>query len=153
MRPDLAALVGSRICHDLISPLGAIGNGVELLGMTGVPDGPEMDLIAESVGNANARIRFFRIAFGAAAADQRIGAGRNRLDPRGRSRDGRIAYRWQAEGDVERRDVAARLPAAPMPGNRAAARRHDHRASGRVLTGTSWPKAPGPRSSRTCGRR
>ena len=29
--PDLTALVSSRICHDLISPIGAIGNGVELL--------------------------------------------------------------------------------------------------------------------------
>ena len=31
---ELNALIGSRICHDLISPVGAIGNGVELLGMT-----------------------------------------------------------------------------------------------------------------------
>ncbi|MEO1788181.1 MAG: histidine phosphotransferase, partial [Pseudomonadota bacterium] len=30
---DLSALLGSRICHDLISPLGAIGNGIELLSM------------------------------------------------------------------------------------------------------------------------
>ena len=28
---DLAALIGSRICHDLISPIGAITNGLELL--------------------------------------------------------------------------------------------------------------------------
>ncbi|MFT6074354.1 MAG: histidine phosphotransferase ChpT [Yoonia sp.] len=33
MQPDLAALVGSRICYDLISPIGAIGNGVELLSL------------------------------------------------------------------------------------------------------------------------
>ena len=33
--PDLSALIGSRICHDLISPIGAIGNGVELLMMEG----------------------------------------------------------------------------------------------------------------------
>ena len=41
-KPDLAALVGSRICHDLISPIGAIGNGVELLMMEGAAKGPEM---------------------------------------------------------------------------------------------------------------
>jgi histidine phosphotransferase ChpT len=29
--PDLASLLGSRLCHDLIGPIGAIGNGVELL--------------------------------------------------------------------------------------------------------------------------
>jgi hypothetical protein len=34
-KPDIAALIGSRICHDLISPIGAIGNGVELLMMDG----------------------------------------------------------------------------------------------------------------------
>lgn len=64
---DLATLIGSRICHDLISPIGAINNGLELLSMAPeTPTGPEMDLIGESVGNASARIRFFRIAFGAA---------------------------------------------------------------------------------------
>ena len=71
-RADISALVSSRICHDLVSPLGAIGNGVELLGMSGAPEGPELQLINESVENANARLRFFRIAFGAASADQVI---------------------------------------------------------------------------------
>lgn len=42
---DLAALLGSRLCHDLVSPLGAIGNGVELLEMS--PDFPGLaDLVA-----------------------------------------------------------------------------------------------------------
>lgn len=65
---NLAALIGSRICHDLISPIGAINNGLELLGMSDGQTGPELDLISESVGNASARIRFFRIAYGAASA-------------------------------------------------------------------------------------
>ncbi|MFK7870821.1 MAG: histidine phosphotransferase family protein [Roseobacter sp.] len=69
---SLTALIGSRICHDLISPIGAINNGLELLGMSGSTPGPEMDLIQESVGNASARIRFFRIAFGA-AGEQMMG--------------------------------------------------------------------------------
>ncbi|WP_299626373.1 histidine phosphotransferase family protein [uncultured Tateyamaria sp.] len=69
---NIAALIGSRICHDLISPIGAINNGLELLGMAGNNDGPEMELISESVGNASARIRFFRIAYGA-ASDQQMG--------------------------------------------------------------------------------
>jgi len=87
---NLSALIGSRICHDLISPIGAINNGLELLAMSGVAPGPEIDLIGESVGNASARIRFFRIAFGA-AGDQMVGRaeivsilrdlyGRGRLD-------------------------------------------------------------------------
>ena len=69
---NLSALIGSRICHDLISPIGAINNGLELLDMSGRTSGPELDLIQESVGNASARIRFFRIAFGA-AGDQMMG--------------------------------------------------------------------------------
>ena len=67
---DLAALVSSRICHDLISPIGAINNGLELLNMSGlVHDGPEIQLIGDSVKSASARIRFFRIAVGAASED------------------------------------------------------------------------------------
>lgn len=69
---NLAALIGSRICHDLISPIGAINNGLELLGMSDAREGPELDLISESVGNASARIRFFRIAYGA-ASEQSLG--------------------------------------------------------------------------------
>lgn len=71
-RANLAALIGSRICHDLISPIGAIANGLELLDLTGLAEGPEFDLIADSAGNAGARIRFFRIAYGA-AGDQSMG--------------------------------------------------------------------------------
>ncbi len=70
---NYAALIGSRICHDLISPIGAINNGLELIEMSAPSLGPEMALISDSVASASARIRFFRIAFGA-AADQMIGA-------------------------------------------------------------------------------
>ena len=72
---DLPALIGSRICHDLISPIGAINNGLELLTMSGgvSAPGPELDLIGQSVESASARIRFFRIAFGAAGT-QTMGA-------------------------------------------------------------------------------
>lgn len=62
---SLSALVGARICHDLISPIGAIFNGLELVAMgSGVSASPEMGLIQQSCENAAARIQFFRIAFG-----------------------------------------------------------------------------------------
>lgn len=70
--PNLSALRGSRICHDLINPLGAIGNGVELLGLAGVGSGPEMDLLNDSVLNATSKLKFLRLAVGAATADQRV---------------------------------------------------------------------------------
>ncbi len=68
---DLAALIGSRICHDLVNPLGAIGNGVELLEMVQEPS-PELALLAQSTAQAQATLRLFRLAFGAARADQHI---------------------------------------------------------------------------------
>ncbi len=69
---NIAELIGSRICHDLISPIGAINNGLELMEMSAPSSGPEMALISDSVNNASARIRFFRIAFGA-AGNQLVG--------------------------------------------------------------------------------
>ena len=61
---DLPGLLGARICHDLISPVGAIGNGMELLALSGDLDGPEKALILESSASANARLQLFRLAFG-----------------------------------------------------------------------------------------
>ncbi len=101
---NLAALIGSRICHDLISPIGAITNGLELLDLVGGAQGPEMDLIADSAGNAGARIRFFRIAYGD-AGDQMLGRAEivSVLDDIGRG--GRLKMLWapldpQPRGEV-----------------------------------------------------
>ncbi|WP_226781097.1 histidine phosphotransferase family protein [Oceaniglobus trochenteri] len=99
--PDINALLGSRICHDLISPLGAISNGLELLAMAGVVDGPELNLINESVENANARVRFFRVAFGAVSAEQEIGRAEI-LSTLAHMTGGRLTIDWQIDGAVPR---------------------------------------------------
>lgn len=104
-KPDIAALLGSRICHDLISPIGAISNGVELLLMDGAIKGPEMALVAESVGHANARIRFFRIAFGQSSNDQRIGHNEVTTILADLSRGGRHEVEWRGPHDLSRREV------------------------------------------------
>ena len=65
--PDLAALLCSRVCHDIISPVGAINNGRELLDEGGA-DEDAMNLIRASARNASARLQFARIAFGAAGS-------------------------------------------------------------------------------------
>ena len=104
-RPDLAALIASRICHDLISPIGAIGNGVELLGMDPRLQSPEMTLLSESVANATARIRFFRICFGAAGPDQRIARSEVISVLTDLSRGGRVSYAWTSPADLSRREV------------------------------------------------
>jgi histidine phosphotransferase ChpT len=104
-KPDLTALLGSRICHDLISPIGAIGNGVELLMMGGSVQGPEMVLIADSVANASARIRFFRVAFGMASKDQRMARTEIAAIMADMTRGGRITIDWAGPADVTRRDA------------------------------------------------
>ena len=104
-KPDLAALIASRICHDLISPIGAIGNGVELLAMDAGVQGPEMALISQSVTNANARIRFFRISFGAASGEQRIARSEVMSVLTDLTRGGRISYAWTSMADLSRREV------------------------------------------------
>ena len=98
---DLVALVGSRLCHDLISPLGAIGNGVELLTMTGAGNSPEVQLIAEAVAAANARIKFFRLAFGQ-TSEQRLGRGEIATVLAEMSQGGRLRIDWRLDGDQSR---------------------------------------------------
>ncbi|MEW9921793.1 histidine phosphotransferase family protein [Marimonas sp. MJW-29] len=101
---QLTALIGSRICHDLISPIGAINNGLELLNMSGGPSGPEIGLIGESVDNASARIRFFRIAFGA-AGDQKVGPAEVQSILRDLYGNSRLTIEWQVTEPVHRTAV------------------------------------------------
>jgi len=65
---DLAALMCSKLCHDLISPIGALGNGLEVL--ADESDGPlrqdALDLIGASAKAAAAKLQFARLAFGMA---------------------------------------------------------------------------------------
>jgi histidine phosphotransferase ChpT len=104
-QPDLPALVGSRICHDLISPLGAIANGLELMTMAGDDQSPELALVSESVANATSRIKVFRIAFGVASADQTVGAKEVRAILDDLSASARVRYEWQGSGDVARNEL------------------------------------------------
>lgn len=65
---DLAALLCSRLCHDLLSPVGALSNGLELLADE---EDPEMradciDLLEQSAKKSTDKLKFFRLAFGAA---------------------------------------------------------------------------------------
>ncbi len=69
-------LLASRICHDLVSPVGAINNGVEFLEDLGGGDGEEfkegINLIAHSASMASAKLMAFRIAYGAGGRDPNI---------------------------------------------------------------------------------
>lgn len=102
---DLAALLGSRLCHDLVSPLGAISNGVELLQMSGMGQSPEMQLVADAVAAARSRIQTFRMAFGQPGTDQRVSGPDlvKLLD--GMASQGRLKIELDAPGDQPRDDV------------------------------------------------
>ncbi len=65
---DLASLLCSRLCHDLLSPVGAMNNGLELLADETDPEMQKrcMDLLTESARSAADKLKFFRLAFGAA---------------------------------------------------------------------------------------
>ena len=68
---DLAALIASRVCHDIISPVGAINNGLEVLAEEGQTEDMRefaMDLIRKSARQASAKLQFARLAFGAAGS-------------------------------------------------------------------------------------
>jgi histidine phosphotransferase ChpT len=102
---SLASLIGSRICHDLTSPIGAITNGLELLDMANETPGEEVGLIADSVGSAGARIRFFRMAYG--RATQQIIAHNEIVNLIFDLYDsnGRYDVQWHVHEDCTRADV------------------------------------------------
>jgi histidine phosphotransferase ChpT len=105
---DLAALLCSRVCHDLISPTGAIVNGLEVLEEDGDAETKAfaLDLIKKSAKTASARLQFCRIAFGAAgSAGAQIDLGDAEAMARGFMEDEKTKLTWT-------------LPRALMPKNR-----------------------------------
>ncbi len=102
--PDLIALLGSRLCHDLVSPIGAIGNGLELLEMSGA-GGEEMELIRASLDAALARIKFFRLAFGAIGTDAVVPARDIRDVLAAMYRDTRSEVVWRDDEDRARSEM------------------------------------------------
>ncbi len=94
---DLAALLCSRVCHDVISPVGAIVNGLEVLEDEDAPDMREvaLDLIAKSARQASARLQFTRLAFGAAgSARATLDLGDAEQVVRGMMDDARTKIEW-----------------------------------------------------------
>lgn len=94
---DLAALLCSRVCHDLISPVGAIVNGLEVLAEEKDEETKTfaLDLIKKSAGNASAKLQFCRIAFGAAgSAGAQIDLGDAESITRGFFEDDKTKLAW-----------------------------------------------------------
>jgi histidine phosphotransferase ChpT len=94
---DLAALLCSRVCHDLISPVGAIANGLEVMeeGKDEETSKFAMDLIKKSARTASAKLQFCRIAFGAAgSAGAQIDTGDAEKVTRGLMEDEKTKVAW-----------------------------------------------------------
>jgi histidine phosphotransferase ChpT len=94
---DLAALLCSRVCHDLISPVGAIMNGLEVMeeGKDEETSQFAMELIKKSARTASAKLQFCRIAFGAAgSAGAQIDTGDAEKVARGLIEDDRTKVTW-----------------------------------------------------------
>ncbi|MBV1703391.1 MAG: histidine phosphotransferase [Hyphomicrobiales bacterium] len=108
---DLSALLSSRVCHDVINPVGAITNGLEVLDDPQHESDAEMrgfalDLIRKSVRGAAARLQFSRLAFGAAgSAGASIDTGEAENVARGLFAEGKATLDWG-------------LPRAYLPKNR-----------------------------------
>ena len=102
-----AALMCSRLCHDLVSPVGAITNGIELLAEEDDPEmiSQVMDLLRQSASQTSNRLQFFRLAFGMA------GGFGSSIDLREAHKslsvffsDNQVELDWDAESKLVRKD-------------------------------------------------
>jgi len=105
---EFAALISSRICHDVISPVGAIANGLEVLAEESDEAMREhaFDLIRQSAAKASAKLQFDRLAFGAA------GSPSAEID----LRDAENVTRGLLDGDKHKLDWSG--PVAMLPKNK-----------------------------------
>src|SRR5690349_24069014 len=102
---ELASLLCSRLCHDLLSPVGALNNGIELLADEQDPEMRErcLELLAESARATANKLKFFRLAFGAG------GGFGEEID----TREAKVALEGRSEEHTSelqsRRDLVCRL--------------------------------------------
>jgi histidine phosphotransferase ChpT len=101
---EFASLLCSRLCHDLLSPVGALNNGIELLADEHDPDMRArcLDLLGESARASANKLKFFRLAFGAAGgfADE-VDTREARVAIEGLfGTDGRIQLGWMVDEPV-----------------------------------------------------
>src|ERR1041384_8425503 len=97
---EFAALLVSRVCHDLVGPLGAVVNGMEVLEDERDPEmrADAIKLVTMSADQALARIQFMRIAFGAAgSAGAELDLGEIGRLTSGLLQGGKVQLAWNAQ--------------------------------------------------------
>ena len=97
----LAALIAGKLCHDFISPAGAIGSGLDLLKDPSAQDMREdaMGLIEASSRKMVALVAFARVAFGASTSAERFSGSELGALVSGLTEGGRAALDWRVAGD------------------------------------------------------
>lgn len=96
----LAALLCSKLCHDLVGPIGALNNGIEILADEEDPAmrAQAFELLGASAAEASRRLRFFRLAFGVAgSAGQRIAQGEIKGAVEGYFAASKVRLAWPVE--------------------------------------------------------
>jgi histidine phosphotransferase ChpT len=99
---DLASLLCSRLCHDLMSPVGALNNGIELLADETDPDMREkcLSLLSDSARASANKLKFFRLAFGAAGGfGEEIDTREAKSALEGLFGDGKVELGWVVSDD------------------------------------------------------
>jgi histidine phosphotransferase ChpT len=109
---DFLQLLVSHICHELVSAVGAIGNGVELLEEMGTLDPEALGLIAQSSRTAAAKLRLLRVVYGSAgrSADFRLPEAQKALADLFRI-DAKLSLDWQVPAPLELATGAVQLVA------------------------------------------
>ena len=109
---DFASLLCSRLCHDLMSPVGALNNGIELLADEQDPDMRDrcMELLSDSARVTANKLKFFRLAFGAAGGfGEAVDAKEAKAALEGLlGGDGKIELGWMV-GDAKLSKTATKL--------------------------------------------
>ncbi|MBO6825247.1 MAG: hypothetical protein JJ879_03530 [Sneathiella sp.] len=96
----LAALMSSKLCHDIIGPVGAVNNGIELLQDEGSADMRDqaIELVSQSAGEAAARLQFYRLAYGLAGGmGSEVSVRDARTLCRGFIKYGKVELNWPDE--------------------------------------------------------
>lgn len=126
---QLTAFMASRICHDLVGPIGAISNGLELLEEETDEDtrAYAQEVILSSAQAAWTRLEFARLAFGASSGmGQAVDTGQAERIARGYVEEGRHRLDWRTPRDLQLDKTHARLlmimiaislPSVPMGGD------------------------------------
>lgn len=102
---QLAQKIVARIVHDMVSPIGAISNGVELLSLMPSVPAPELSLIDESCAAAASRLRMFRLAFGSHKETDVFSHADSIALVKDCAMDGRCQLQWNCHHDIPRRDA------------------------------------------------